>query len=140
MEGIRDPTTWSLASIDGRISHRVKWTPSSRLDQVTQGNQTAVEIFRTFWEHINTLISDEVVEPLLTHNGLIHNAALRASCYLFSFNKINVEFIPDIHIDSTSELFGMPILEFKNVHVPPVGSNVQVHGIVLRALPTKVAA
>ena len=42
-----------------------------------------------------------------------------------------------ILFEADGDLFVMPVLSLKNVHVEPVNRYLQLHGIVLRAIPTK---
>ncbi|KAF4625420.1 hypothetical protein G7Y89_g12746 [Cudoniella acicularis] len=145
-DGIREQTFAEypdlvVASIDGgRVSHRLKWTPSNRSGQA-EGDKSAVKRFLTAWEYINPLVSDEEVQPSLVINALIHNANLRLSYSLFELNETEVEFLLDIsfHVAPVA-LLGVPILEFKKIHVQSVGSNLQIHGIVLRSFSGKVPA
>lgn len=73
---------------------------------------------------------------MLEINSLVHSATLVLSCYLLALDLSKLNFVPDIVLPDSAESFMcMPILSFKNTRVHPVGSPLQLHGIVLRAKP-----
>lgn len=141
----RPVPTWSWASVDGGIYHRLTVPSSEYLNTLrtstsppsatTNTAQTPdATIFQTTREDIQTLISDETVHPLSEINSLVSNATLELSCKLIKFDLSKINFIPDIALEHLNdELFCLPVLSFKNSYVHPVGSPLQLHGIVLRA-------
>lgn len=102
---IRNLPTWSWASVDGVISHRLK-VPLPRDGKGQKSAKSPVERYRTTWQDIRYYIDkidSNSVEPLLSHNSLIHNTALRLSCALIPFDPdlkdCSLNFIPDIALD-----------------------------------------
>lgn len=99
--------TWSWASVNGKISHRLHGS----------------------WEHIEPLISSVGIEATHTVNGLVHNATLKLSCTLRSFDpKIaNVIYDTSEH-HPRDEIRYLPILKLAK-------NEAQIHGILVRAVP-----
>ncbi|PQE19166.1 hypothetical protein CJF30_00007527 [Rutstroemia sp. NJR-2017a BBW] len=142
--------TWSWASVDGRIYHRLTPSPS-KLEQLSTSSNSQLshfpnddasrptdlnKEFETTWEEIQSLIEFEDVQEVLEINSLVHSATLVLSCYLLALNLSKLNFVHDIVLpDSVENFICMPILSFKNTKVHPEGSPLQLHGIVLRAKP-----
>lgn len=127
--------TWSWASVDGKISHRLKLSGTS----FSSGYSARVPApdnatFQSTWEEITAVISEGSVRAKEEVNSLILDATLTLSCHLcdFDFDKINVIYDIDPH-PPVEGLICLPILSFKNVHVHPLKSAIQPHRIVLWA-------
>jgi hypothetical protein len=102
--------TWSRASVDGTISHRLK---------------ASVKGFESTWEAITPLISGEVVHAIKEVNGMILHASLTllGSPGNFDLKKINVIYDIDIDVKSLDQgLLCFPVLSFKNERVHLEGS------------------
>jgi hypothetical protein len=123
----RSIPTWSWASVDGNISHRLlEATPPERNE------------FRSSWTDITQHINDNCINVIVKEKtiDLIMNSVLRIKCRIWdspSENKPNI--IWDVKLGASipnNELFLLPIVSFKNPKVHPMGSGIQLHGIVLR--------
>lgn len=117
--------TWSWASVDGTISHRLK---------------ASGEGFESTWKEIAPLISGEVVHAIEENvNNMILDASLTLQGCVVTFDLQKLNVIYDIEIDFNSlveSLSCFPVLFFKNKRVHPEGSASQVHGLVLRPIST----
>jgi hypothetical protein len=136
----RNLPTWSWASVDGRISHRLKAEdPSPTSSSVSKTNKKwsrtgARETFQTTWTEINPLISLSRSRSTLMHNGLMHNGKLELTLShpLIELENVAVDCVFDVEVDRpTIKLFGLAVLSFRNICVQPLGSKLQLHGIVL---------
>jgi hypothetical protein len=128
--------TWSWASVNGRISHRLK--PQGAF----QSFNTMSDIFSTpvekpqfdsTWHDITPLISNTVVNSTEEVNNLVLNATLTLSGHLhkLSFAEVNVIY-DTVHEYNIETLVCLPVLSFKNHQVHPMIRVIQLHGIVLR--------
>jgi hypothetical protein len=133
--------TWSWASVDGRISHRLK--PQGTFQSYNTMSDifsTAVEKphFDSTWHDITPLISNMVVNPTEEINNLVLNATLSLSGCLHKLNSLDVNVVYDTSYEyDTETLFCLPVLSFKNYQVHPIIRAVQLHGIILRAAPAE---
>ena len=145
--------TWSWASVDGKISHRLKTeTSSSSSSQEDWGRQkgTRKKIFETTWKEITPLIDEKNIAVECENrdkdeiDGVIHNARLgiQPLCRLVDLKDyktkmdVHVDFDFDFGIDDKSSsprdgALGLALLRFRNTHVKPLKSVVQLHGIVV---------
>jgi hypothetical protein len=152
----RPVPSWSWAAVDGRITHLLKvsateeanlrvtgYIPSSSSPSgITAYLKSVNEIhYKTEWEQTTFYVSVESVEPTLEYKSLVHKATLKMSGCLCDLDLTKVNFIPDVLADTTTGAFllSLPILSFKNPYVDPLGSPIQLHGIVVRARPRTVA-
>jgi hypothetical protein len=144
----RQLPTWSWASVDGRIYHRLTPSPRELKQLFASSNSPSSHFpnddasrptdpnkeFETTWEEVKSLIEFEDVQEVLEINSLVHSATLVLSCYLLALDLSKLNFVRDIVLpDSAENFLCMPILSFKNTKVHPEGSPLQLHGIVLRA-------
>jgi hypothetical protein len=139
--------TWSWASVDGKIHHRL--TPSFKVPkQLAIGSNSSSSSFynsltqptdvnddyETTWEEIKPLIQYEDIQEVLEFNSLGHSATLVISGCLRVLDLSELKFIPDIILSGpVKDLVCMPIISFRNTKVHPIGSPLQLHGVVLRA-------
>ncbi|KAG5742974.1 hypothetical protein H9Q70_014312 [Fusarium xylarioides] len=78
----RSVPSWSWASVDGKISHRLKkigptYVSGSNFSLTVDGSSGSDS-----WDYIKSLISDLEVQATHMVNGMAHNATLRLSCQL----------------------------------------------------------
>lgn len=113
--------TWSWASVDGRISNKLKV------------NEEQVDTWREIvsWIHVGR------VETLSKSANFILNATITLTGHLCKPEDLSgAEFLLDIanvDLDSSEEqFFCLPVLSFKNVHALPLGGGRQLHGLILR--------
>lgn len=129
--------TWSWASVDGRISHRLKTETSSQ----DRGQKATNKIFETTWKEITPLIDKNTAVECGDRDkdeidGVIHNAKLGIQPLhrLVDLDKTKVDVDFDFDIDDNSSrdgALGLALLRFRNAHVKPLKSAVQLHGIVI---------
>ncbi|KAI1735151.1 heterokaryon incompatibility protein-domain-containing protein [Xylaria scruposa] len=130
--------TWSWASVDGRISHRLRASDSvpsaNYFLGVGKGNGREST---TSWKSVESLISDVQVHAIHTVNNMVTQATLTLSCSLSPFDKENLNITYDTlqHL-LPHELLCLPILAFENRKIHPQTSLRQVHGILIRELDT----
>ncbi|KAF2663339.1 HET-domain-containing protein [Microthyrium microscopicum] len=129
----RNIPSWSWGSVDSQVSHRLQVVDSHQISD--EGDSTLrSERFQSAWEKIMPLISGEKVDIIEQNNDLVLNATISFNATLHDSTLHYVNFIPDVVLPSSpGTLFHLPILAFKNTRVHPVGSDMQVHGLVVRA-------
>jgi hypothetical protein len=113
--------TWSWASVDGKISHRLKGVAPAK----SQFRSTWISIVDRLPKDTQKIVKDTV-------NGLVLNSRLKMTCNLWSFSHRKVNVIWDIPAPSVDSLFILPILSFQNPEIHPLKSEIQLHGIILR--------
>lgn len=118
----RPVPTWSWASVDGIVSHRLKEAPPASINE-----------FRSSWDtsesHVSIRYSMTTKSEII--NGLVLNSKLQLTGNLWSFRPGMVNLIWDILNMSQRDLFFLPILSFVNERVHPMSSKLQLHGLVL---------
>ncbi|KAF4947843.1 hypothetical protein FGADI_10122 [Fusarium gaditjirri] len=130
----RPVPTWSWASVDGKISHRLKKvdpspTSSSTLRIMAEGNSVSDS-----WEDIKTLVSDLEVQTTHMVNGMAHSATLKVSCHLRTFSPSSMKYVFDTQEHyKRSEIRCLPVLELVNRKVGMRTRRPQIHGILVRA-------
>jgi len=129
---VRNIPSWSWGSVDGRISHRLKVSELAEESQETSETPQPRQ-FASPWKEIIPLISEETVQAIEQINDLILNAKLSIKGYPHSSTSQHVNITYDVIFPNLSaQLFYLPVLAFQNAKVHPMGSNIQVHGLVLR--------
>jgi hypothetical protein len=127
----RDVPTWSWTSVDGRISHRLKLENEMNMSLVT--NKVS---FRSGWQNVTPLISDQMLIKEVVINELVHNAVLRVKGLLCRVGVLEEEKITVIFDTydrpKVEEVRLLLVLEFENSAVEPKTGLRQVHGIVLK--------
>ncbi|KAI0864700.1 heterokaryon incompatibility protein-domain-containing protein [Xylaria cubensis] len=131
--------TWSWASVDGRISHRLRASDSvpsaNYFLGVDKGNGREST---GSWESVESLISDVQTHAVQTVNDMITQATLTLRCSLSPFDKKNLNIAYDtLQPPLPHELLCLPILAFENRKIHPQTSLRQVHGILVRELGTR---
>lgn len=130
----RSVPTWSWASVDGKISHRLKKaspTPEpSSVVSITVEDSSVSES----WEHIESLISNHKIQATHTVNGMAHNAKLNLSCKLLTFDPKTMDYVYDaLEHHQQDEIRCLPVLELINERVGLRIRTPQIHGILARA-------
>ncbi|KAF5971787.1 tol [Fusarium coicis] len=126
--------TWSWASVDGKISHRLKRVvpfpkPGSEVSLAVESSSVSDS-----WEYIESLISDLKVQATYTVNGMAHNATLRLSCQLRTFGPSSLSYVYDaLEYHERGEIRCLPVLELVNRRVGLLIKPPQIHGILVRA-------
>jgi hypothetical protein len=116
--------TWSWASVNGKISHRLRVAAKKEMDSTR---------FKSTWKELTPLISDCTVEATEEVNDLILNATLKLQGYLHEFESDKFNVIYDTWLPtSRRKLCCLPILSFENDLIHPLNSKTQLHGIVLQ--------
>ncbi|KAI0550935.1 heterokaryon incompatibility protein-domain-containing protein [Xylaria curta] len=129
--------TWSWASVDGRISHRLRASDSVPSADYFLGVDKGIETTGS-WESVESLISDVHIHAIQTVNGMITQATLTLWCSLSPFDKKNLNIKYDtLQQPLPHELLCLPILAFENRKIHPQTSLRQVHGILVRELGTR---
>ncbi|UPK96897.1 hypothetical protein LCI18_007832 [Fusarium solani-melongenae] len=133
----RSVPTWSWASIDGKISHRLKVTgPSPGSQSSSEAIHRSESVSRSL-KHVEPLISDMEVQPIHTINGLIHDASLKLSCKLETFDPSLTNYSYDtVEKHLQDEIRCLPVIEFVSDKVQPPTKEPQVHGILIRSIPS----
>ncbi|TVY68029.1 hypothetical protein Focb16_v002343 [Fusarium oxysporum f. sp. cubense] len=130
----RSVPTWSWASVDGKISHRLKKaspTPEpSSVVSITVEDSSVSES----WEYIESLISNHKIQATHTVNGMAHNATLNLSCKLLTFDPKTMDYLYDtLEHHQQDEIRCLPVLELINERVGLRTRTPQIHGILARA-------
>ncbi|KAJ4050591.1 hypothetical protein NW761_005386 [Fusarium oxysporum] len=130
----RSVPTWSWASVDGKISHRLKKaspTPEpSSVVSITAEDSSVSES----WEHIESLISNHKIQATHTVNGMAHNSKLNLSCKLLTFDPKTMDYVYDtLEHHQQDEIRCLPVLELINERVGLRTRTPQIHGILARA-------
>ncbi|RKL17543.1 hypothetical protein BFJ68_g4419 [Fusarium oxysporum] len=130
----RSVPTWSWASVDGKISHRLKKaspTPEpSSVVSITVEDSSVSES----WEHIESLISNHKIQATHTVNGMAHNAKLNLSCKLLTFDPKTMDYVYDaLEHHQQDEIRCLPVLELISERVGLRIRTPQIHGILARA-------
>lgn len=129
---VRNIPSWSWGSVDSRISHRLKVSELPEESEQTN-NTPQPRQFASTWKDITPLISDEKIQAVEQVNDLVLDAKLSIKGYLHSSTSHDVNTIYDVIFpDLSTQLFYFPVLAFENAKVHPMGSRIQVHGLVLR--------
>ncbi|KAI1045008.1 hypothetical protein LB505_013343 [Fusarium chuoi] len=130
----RSVPSWSWASVDGKISHRLKRvdpTPKSGLRASSMVYGSSVS---NSWENIESLVSDLEIQGTHVVNGMAHNATLKMSCQLRSFGPSSLKYVYDtLENHELGEIRCLPVLEFVNRRVGLMTRTPQIHGILVRA-------
>ncbi|EXA35764.1 hypothetical protein FOVG_12913 [Fusarium oxysporum f. sp. pisi HDV247] len=121
----RSVPTWSWASVDGKISHRLK-----KVDPTPVSGSSVSDS----WEHVESLISDLEVQATHTVNGMALNATLKLSCQLRTFGPSSINYVYDtLEHHQRDEIRCIPVLELINRRVGLLTRTPQIHGILVRA-------
>ncbi|EXK28257.1 hypothetical protein FOXG_10015 [Fusarium oxysporum f. sp. lycopersici 4287] len=130
----RSVPTWSWASVDGKISHRLKKAsptpePSAVVSIMVEDSSVSES-----WEHIESLISNHKIQATHTVNGMAHNAKLNLSCKLLTFDPKTMDYVYDaLEHHQQDEIRCLPVLELINERVGLRIRTPQIHGILARA-------
>jgi hypothetical protein len=106
-----------------KISHRLKAVAPAK----NQFRSSWISIVDRFPEDAQKIVKDTL------NNGLVLNSRLKMTCNLWSFSPGKVNLIWDIPAPAVDSLFILPILSLQNLEIHPLKSEMQLHGIVLRA-------
>jgi len=80
-------------------------------------------------------ISGMVVNPIEEVNDVVLNASLTLTGQLYPLNSTEVNVMYDTTVEYEAEaVVCLPLLSFKNPQVHPVSREIQLHGLVLRAV------
>ncbi|TRX87911.1 hypothetical protein FHL15_011200 [Xylaria flabelliformis] len=128
--------TWSWASVDGRISHRLRESDSVPSADYFLGVGKGIGRESTSsWESVESLISDVQIHAIQIVNDMITQASLTLRCSLSPFDKKNLNITYDtLQHPPPHELLCLPILAFENRKIHPQTSLRQVHGILVSEL------
>ncbi|KAF5646153.1 tol [Fusarium sp. NRRL 52700] len=131
----RSVPSWSWASVDGKISHRLKKfdpTPKSgsRISLMSEGSSVSDS-----WEYIKSLVSDLKVQATHVVNGMAHNATLKLSCQLRTFGPSSLSYVYDtLECHERGDIRCLPVLELVNRRVGLLTETPQIHGVLVRAV------
>ncbi|KAK2125134.1 hypothetical protein NOF04DRAFT_1401612 [Fusarium oxysporum II5] len=130
----RSVPTWSWASVDGKISHRLqKASPTPEPSSVVSITVEDSSVSES-WEHIEYLISNHKIQATHTVNGMAHNAKLNLSCKLLTFDPKTMDYVYDaLEHHQQDEIRCLPVLELINERVGLRIRTPQIHGILARA-------
>jgi hypothetical protein len=137
---VRYVPTWSWTSVDGMIYHRLHVqhdsSNESTVERMIRSLQKPDKVFRSYWEEVTPLISNETLLVQEASNDLVHNASLQLYGHLcrFDTDKINYNFDVRDHAP-IKELHCLPVLAFKNAHLHPKTKCTQIHGILIQHYP-----
>ncbi|KAF5244803.1 hypothetical protein FANTH_7627 [Fusarium anthophilum] len=129
----RSVPSWSWASVDGKISHRLKkidptFVSGSSVDLTVEGSSVSDS-----WEYIKSLVSDLKVQATHMVNGMAHNATLTLSCQLRTFGPSSLDYVYDtLECYERGEIRCLPVLELVNRRVGLLTKTPQIHGILVR--------
>ncbi|KAF5592919.1 tol [Fusarium pseudocircinatum] len=131
----RSVPSWFWASVDGKISHRLKkigpaYFSGSKVSLTVDGSSGSVS-----WDYIQSLISGIEVQATHMVNGMAHNATLRLSCQLRAFSPSLLGYVYDtLEYHEKCEIRCLPVLEFGNHAFSQPTETSQIHGILVRAV------
>ncbi|EXJ65081.1 hypothetical protein A1O7_01421 [Cladophialophora yegresii CBS 114405] len=132
----RNIPSWSWGSVNGRISHRLQFPEPTEQLEGTNGTSQPFR-FQSTWREITPLISEGEMEVIEQRSDLVLSARLSVHGHLHASTSLQVNIIHDAILPSASttsgQLFYLPVLAFKNDKVHPVGSVMQIHGLVVRS-------
>ncbi|CVL07044.1 related to tol protein [Fusarium proliferatum] len=130
----RSVPSWSWASVDGKISHRLKRVDPSSKSGSRASSTVGVSSVPNSWEYIESLVSDLEIQGTHVVNGMAHNATLKLSCQLRSFGPSSLKYVYDtLENHERGEIRCLPVLEFVNHRVGLMTRTPQIHGILVRA-------
>ncbi|KAF5705126.1 hypothetical protein FGLOB1_8157 [Fusarium globosum] len=131
----RSVPSWSWASVDGKISHRLKRVDPSSKSGSRASPTVGVSSVPNSWEYIESLVSDLEIQGTHVVNGMAHNATLKLSCQLRSFGPSSLKYVYDtLENHERGEIRCLPVLEFVNHRVGLMTRTPQIHGILVRAV------
>jgi hypothetical protein len=115
--------TWSWASVDGKICHRLRDVTPPLADDLS----------RSSWEDLVSRVPENVrVYGQEKVNDLVMYSRLEMTCKLWLYIPGTLNVIWDTLAPPNGYLFALPVLSFKNQGVHPQNSGWQLHGILLR--------
>ncbi|KAH8586990.1 heterokaryon incompatibility protein-domain-containing protein [Bisporella sp. PMI_857] len=128
---IPEVPSWSWGSVNGRISHRLQ---IPQLSEESNGIAKSYR-FQSSWKEIMPLISADVIDVREETNSLVLDATLWICGFLLPLTAHHVNVIYDTSLRPPShvQLICLPVLAFSNAEVHPMGSRVQLHGLVLQS-------
>lgn len=130
---VRNIPSWSWGSVNGRISHRLQ-VPELTKESEETNNTLQPFRFQSTWKEIILLISEEKVEVIEQINDLVLGASLSFHGHLHASTSHQVNIIYDVILPTSSaQIFYLPILALINAKVHPIGSHMQVHGLVVQS-------
>ena len=116
--------SWSWASVNGHISHRLKSEPPAKNEND----------FSSPWKRLQVYLQDEDIKFMAktTINELVLNATLRLHCVIFRWPKDRFNVLWDVApvVTEQERLAFLPTLSFDNDRMRPKTHREQTHGLV----------
>jgi hypothetical protein len=134
---VRAVPSWTWAAVDGKVSHTLA-TAGPQQSMASQKPAQTSTGFQSPWRDVKLHIRVMDIEALEEHDGLVHHAALKISCHLWSYQDDDLDFSLDIMLDmKAGDLFTLPLVSFVNSEVASTASSPSLHGLLLRKSSVK---